>query len=108
MVIAAAISCLESDFEAIVTVQSFELWLLLHFEDIKAFLHRTETMARLKNPIQGYEKGTKGTYAKTVVNIQTAIDRATALKARFSRRPGDDAYTDMHELVTLLRGLKAS
>ncbi|MFP9139271.1 RloB family protein [Devosia sp. XGJD_8] len=94
-------------FEAIATVQSFELWLLLHFEDIKAFLHRTETLARLKTHIAGYEKGNKGSYAKTVANIQTAIDRATALKAKFDRPPSDDAYTDMHELVSLLRGLKA-
>jgi hypothetical protein len=93
-------------FEAIVTVQSFELWLLLHFEDIKAFLHRNETMTRLKAHIEGYEKGSKGSYAKTGARLQTAIDRATALKVKFSRRPGDEAYTDMHELVTLLRSLK--
>ena len=93
-------------FTAVVTVQSFELWLLLHFENIQAFLHRTEALARLKTHIVGYEKGNRGIYAKTVANIQTAIDRGTALKQRFSRRPGDEAYTDMHELVSVLRGLK--
>ena len=93
-------------FEAIASVQSFELWLLLHFEDIKAFLHRTETLKRVKKHIDGYEKGSKGTYAATVKHIQTAIDRATALKAKFNRKPGDEAYTDMHDLVKLLRALK--
>ncbi len=92
-------------FEAIVSIQSFELWLLLHFEDIRAFVHRAETLSRLKNYIPGYEKGNKDTYSKTVANIDTAIGRAAALKAHFSRRPGSDAYTDVHELVTLLRGL---
>ncbi len=93
-------------FEAIVTVPSFELWLLLHFENIQAFMPRDQALARVKTHIAGYEKGNKDTYAKTVASIQTAIDRGTALKANNSRRPGTDAYTDMHDLVAVLRGLK--
>lgn len=54
--------------------------------------------------IVGYEKGNNGIYTKTVANIQTAVDRVTALN--FSRRPGDEAYTNVHDLVTLLPGLK--
>lgn len=93
-------------FEAIATVPSFELWLLLHFENIQAFLPRDQALARVKTHIAGYEKGNSDTYAKTLAHIKTAIDRGTALKAKFSRRPGEDAYTDMHELVTVLRELK--
>lgn len=93
-------------FEAVATVPSFELWLLLHFADIQAFLPRDEALARVKTHIHGYEKGNADTYSKTVEHIQTAIDRAAALKERFNRRPGNDAYTDMHELVTVLRELK--
>lgn len=35
-------------FKAIASVPSFELWLLLHFEDIQAPLQRDEVMQRLK------------------------------------------------------------
>jgi hypothetical protein len=38
-------------FQAIASVPSFELWLLLHFEDIQAPLHRDEVMRRLKQHI---------------------------------------------------------
>lgn len=93
-------------FEAIVTVPSFELWLLLHFADIQAFLHRDDALTRVRTHIAGYEKGNKDTYAKTLAHIETAIARATALKARFNRKPGEEAYTDVHELVTILRDVK--
>jgi hypothetical protein len=93
-------------FEAVVSVPSFELWLLLHFDNIQGWLHRAEALDRLKQHLQGYEKGRKGTYAATVEHLVTAMQRATALKGRFSRLPGNDAYTDVHELVKVLRALK--
>lgn len=93
-------------FEAVVSVPSFELWLLLHFANIQAWLHRDEALARLRQHLPGYEKGNRGTYAATAEHLPTATQRATALKAQFARMPGEDAYTDVHELVATLRGLK--
>lgn len=93
-------------FEAVVSVPSFELWLLLHFANIQAWLHRAEALQRLEQHLDGYEKGRKGTYAATVEHLLTATQRATALKGRYARLPGDDAYTDVHELVAVLRALK--
>lgn len=43
-------------FQAIASVPSFELWLLLHYEDIQAPIHRKEVMARLKKHLPHYEK----------------------------------------------------
>lgn len=93
-------------FEAVVSVPSFELWLLLHFANIQAWLHRAEALQRLKEHLEDYEKGRKGTYAATIEHLPTATQRAAALKAQFSRLPGADAYTDVHELVATLRALK--
>lgn len=93
-------------FEAIVSVPCFELWLLLHFANIMAPMHRSVALAQLKQHLVGYEKGNNGTYAATSTHLTLATQRATALKERFSRLPGDDAYTDVHELVGVLRKLK--
>lgn len=93
-------------FEAVVSVPSFELWLLLHFANIQAWLHRNEALTRLRQHLPGYEKGNRGSYAATVEHLPTATQRATALKAQFARLPGDDAYTDVHKLVATLRGLR--
>lgn len=47
----------QTPFKAMASVPSFELWLLLHFEDIQHPLHRDEVMVRLKRHLHGYEKG---------------------------------------------------
>lgn len=47
-------------FRAIASVPSFELWLLLHYEDIRAPLRRDEAMRRLRQHFPGYIKGAGG------------------------------------------------
>ncbi|MHB1655042.1 MAG: RloB domain-containing protein [Burkholderiales bacterium] len=49
-------------FKAIAPIPSFELWLLLHYEDIQAPIHRDEVMARLKQHMPAYDKGAGGTF----------------------------------------------
>ena len=93
-------------FEAIVSVPCFELWLLLHYADIMAPMHRDEALARLRQHLPGYQKGNNGAYAATLANLAVATRRATALKQQFSRLPGTAAYTDVHELVRVLRHLR--
>lgn len=94
-------------FDATVSVPCFELWLLLHFANILAPMHRDDALKRLKEHLVGYEKGNTGTYAATLANLDIATKRAAALKSRFNRLPGDDiVYTDVHELVAFLRTLK--
>jgi len=93
-------------FEAIVSVSCFELWLLLHFVEILAPIDRAAALTRLKQYFPGYEKGNRGTYAATSAHLELATERATALKKRFSRLPGTDPYTDVHELVAALKNLR--
>ena len=57
-------------FRAIASVPSFELWLLLHYEDIQHPLHRNEVITRLKQRLPGYEKGSGGNFSATRRAIQ--------------------------------------
>lgn len=93
-------------FKAIASVPNFELWLLLHYEDIQASINRAEVMDRLKENIPGYDKGAKGTYSTTRERLETAILRAQALSARFNAYSDPEPFTGVHELVLLLTTLR--
>lgn len=60
-------------FRAIASIPNFELWLLLHFEDIQHFLHRTEVLRRLKSHIPNYGKGFKGCFSLTRDKLELAF-----------------------------------
>ncbi len=94
-------------FKAIASIPSFELWLLLHYEDIQAPIHRDEVMARLKQHILSYEKGTGGSFATTRNWLGMATQRAQALAAKFNAYTDPEPYTALHQLVTLLTTLRA-
>lgn len=93
-------------FRAIPSVPSFELWLLLHYEDIQAPVHRDEVMQRLKRRIPDYEKGTCGVFAITRGRLEVATHRARELAGRSSPYDDGEPYTAIGELVTLLTGLR--
>lgn len=94
-------------FNAIASIPSFELWLLLHYEDIQAPIRREGVMARLKQHIPGYEKGAGGAFATTRDRLETATQRAQALAVKFNAYTDPEPYTALHELVTLLTTLRA-
>lgn len=93
-------------FRAIASVPSFELWLLLHFQDIQAPIHRDEVMRRLKQHLRGYEKGAPCTFAQTCEHLDIALARAGALAAKYSAEDAPQPYTAIHELVRLLTHLR--
>lgn len=86
---------------------NFELWLLLHYEDILAPIHRDEVMRRLKIHIPGYEKGATCAFSITRERLPEAIQRARGLAAKFSARSEPEPYTAIVELVKLLTQLRA-
>jgi len=94
-------------FKAIASIPSFELWLLLHYEEIQAPIHRDEVMARLKQHIPGYGKGAGGAFATTRNRLGTATQRAQSLAAKFNAYTDPEPFTALHELVTLLTTLRA-
>ncbi len=93
-------------FQAIASVPSFELWLLLHFEDIFAPIHRDEVLRRLKRLIPEYEKGRNGTFEQTRPFLSAAIERAERLAARFTAYTEPQPYTAVVDLVKRLTTLK--
>ena len=93
-------------FQAIASVPSFELWLLLHYEDIRAPIHRVELMQRLKQHLPHYEKGAGGAFALTRSRLTDATQRAQALANRFNARTDPEPYTAIAELVPLLPTLR--
>ncbi len=93
-------------FKAIASIPSFELWLLLHYEDIQAPIHRDEVMSRLSHYIPGYEKGAGGMFATTRNHLDAATQRAQVLAAKFNAYTDPEPFTALHELVTLLTTLR--
>lgn len=88
--------------EAVASVPCFELWLLLHFEDVLAPLHRHEAMERLKAHLPGYEKGGGGHWQATQAHLDAATARAQRLAEITNAFDGEQPYTSMHELVRRL------
>jgi hypothetical protein len=93
-------------FQAIASVPSFEIWLLLHFEEIQAPLHRDEVMHRLKQHIPGYNKGAANAFTITREYLPIAIQRAERLAARFTAQTDPHPFTAIVELVKLLTALR--
>ncbi len=95
-------------FKAIASVPSFDLWLLLHYEDIQAPLHRDEVIQRLKQYFPGYEKGVAGTFATTRQHLDIATLRAGRLATRATAYDDPEPFTAIAELVLLLTNLRSS
>lgn len=93
-------------FQAIASVHSFELWLLLHFEDIQAPLHRDEVMRRLKLHIPGYDKCAGNAFATTGEHLSVATQHAEQLAARFTAHTDPEPFTAIVELVRFLTTLR--
>ncbi len=94
-------------FRAVPSIPSFELWLLLHYEDIQGPIHRDDVMARLKQHMPGYDKGAGGVFATTRDRLEIATQRALALAVKFNAYNDPEPFTALHELVTLLTTLRA-
>ncbi len=94
-------------FKAVASIPSFELWLLLHHEDIQAPIHRDEVMQRLKEYLPDYEKGVEGTFNATRERLESATQKAQALATKFNAYTDPEPYTGMNELVKLLTNLRS-
>ncbi|MBT5229381.1 MAG: RloB domain-containing protein [Methylococcales bacterium] len=94
--------------KAFASIPSFELWLLLHFEDCFAPIHRHDVVKKLKhkNYIKDYEKAQQGLYLKTKAYLPEATERATSLTEKNTAEDGVQPYTNIHELVTELHNIK--
>jgi hypothetical protein len=94
-------------FQAAASVPNFELWLLLHFEDVQAPLHRDEVMRRLKLHMSNYEKSVRRSFANTSENLAIAIERAKRLAIRFTAHTDPEPFTAIGAFVSLLTTLRS-
>lgn len=93
-------------FAAVASVPCFELWLLLHYEDVLAPVHRNQVYARLRQYLPGYDKGQSGHYGRTKALLTQACERAEHLAGIHNAYDGEAPYTDIHRLVHLFSTLK--
>ncbi|MBM3162169.1 MAG: RloB domain-containing protein [Chlorobi bacterium] len=94
-------------FQAVPSIPSFELWLLLHFENVQSQIDRHEVLRRLKKHISQYEKGYIGTFNMTHEHLGLALSRAEKLGQHNSAYTHPEPYTAVGTLVQLLTGLRA-
>jgi hypothetical protein len=93
-------------FHAVPSIPSFELWLLLHFENVQSQIDRHEVFRRLKKHIPQYEKGCKGTFRMTREHLGSAFSRAEKLGQYNSAYSHPEPYTAVGNLVQLLTSLR--
>ena len=93
-------------FKAIASVPSFELWLLLHYEDIQAPIQRAEVLKLLKRSIPDYEKNMRGTFDTSKEYLQIATQRADKLAGSFTAYSDTGPFTAIAELVKRLMTLR--
>lgn len=93
-------------FRAVPSVPCFELWLLLHFEDVLAPIQRADVYQRLRAHLPGYDKGQGGHFDRTRANLDAAMQRAVHLAGVHNAHSGVEPFTDLHKLVDLLIKLK--
>lgn len=94
-------------FEAVVSVPCFELWPLLHFQNARSWIHRDTVLQQLRVHIPDYEKGMSNLFEVTESAISVATPRAESLRQNHQRIPGNELYTDVHELVKFLTSIKS-
>ena len=90
-------------FKAIVSVPSFELWLLLHFEDIHALLSQGDLLKKLRRHLPDYEKSAKGLFCQTKDHLDDAKKRAQCLR----ERGGCDFKSPLTEIDEVIVALQA-
>ncbi len=93
-------------FKAIASVPSFELWLLLHYVDIQAPIHRDVVMHQLKQFIPNYDKGMRNVFSTTRADLVTATQRAQKLASQNTPHDGNEPYTGIADLVSVLTTLR--
>ena len=93
-------------FEAVPSSPCFELWLLLHYEDVTSLLSCSDAEDKLKQHFEDYRKNHPESYARTKDNIPDAIKRALRLERTSSPTSEEEPYTAVHKLVEVLHKLK--
>ena len=93
-------------FIAIPSNPCFELWLLLHFEDVTALFDCKMANTKLKSHFSSYKKSSNDVFERTKSNLDKACKRAAKLNKKSNKHSRGEPFTYINELVNLLRNLK--
>ncbi|MDE1891958.1 MAG: RloB domain-containing protein [Betaproteobacteria bacterium] len=96
---------LKVPFEVVASIPCFEIWLLLHYEEVLAPLSRSVVYQRLRRHIPNYQKGNSDLWKLTNSHVQVAIERAIKLASLKGRSDDDGPYTDVSFFIDRLRNL---
>lgn len=89
-------------FKAIPSVPCFELWYLLHYQDVSSFYDRNETYTKLCGHHRDYNKARTNMYSLLRDRMPDAIRRSHWLRERYNAHQADQPYTDADVLTTVL------
>lgn len=95
-------------FYAVPSVPNFEFWLLLHFQNVSAFMTREKVYAELKKPAcyPTYEKNSLTVFLDTKARTALAVQRAKSLRELYNAHSGTDPYTDADILTGKMLALE--
>jgi len=96
-------------FEAIVSVPCFEYWVLLHYEDTTAPMHRYADLLHRLHRVPGfetYDKGARGLFAMTRGQLEMALARADRANEAGRQAGTDNPSTQMPTLIRYLMQLR--
>jgi hypothetical protein len=91
-----------------ISIPAFELWILLHFERVeRPFADCGEVIPRLREAghIPNYEKADRALSERLIARAGEAVERAQWLEERARTAAFTNPYTNVHDLVQVLRNL---
>lgn len=102
-----------NDYKLLISNPCFEIWLLMHYENVNQRLSKYEIGIRLKERmnVKAYSKGSEGHIRKIVGNgerVNLAIDNAKKLAIKYDNLKMEkdiklmNPYTTVHELMELI------
>lgn len=83
----------------------FELWILLHYQDHRAFVERDKIIPMIKKYIKDYDKTMDGLYEKTKDKIYMSISRAEQLEEmhlKNCKEKNSNPSTSVYKLINSL------
>lgn len=92
-------------FEALPSNPCFELWFVLHYQEVTNLPERNDLFEKLKAKWDRYEKNDPTIYERTKEFIDEACKRAHAMNKKSSPYSNERAYTGVVTLVDRLKEL---
>lgn len=98
--IQAVVSAAATEYELLISNYLFEIWLLMHFEDVEGKISKGKIYQRLSSHLNNsYSKGHKGKTREIIQtgNIEKAIDNAKSLEKQYAYE-GKNIFANIEDM----------